>query len=335
MVLQTPALPMPCGRSRLLLLQRAWHVRLQNAGMSSSNPDQKLSHTACYARSCVGKGSDADVPATLTKSSARGWTSMGEGSHEGGSRLLDPQKAMREPLVSIIVVVFRDRAELTALIENLMPFRGDDLETILIDGGSNDGSLEVLQQRSGEIDYWKSERDTGIYDAMNKGLKAARGRWILHINAGDRLLTVPYSELRSLPDSTAIFCCRVQCSDLLFIPRTNWTSRFQNTWQHQGTFYRRAAHEGYDTSYRILGDCAANHRMIKQGKRSAMSREVVALHGPGGISDSQQIQSELVRSTRENFGYAHHLANLLLFRPAKKLYYWYDRMRRNRRLATP
>src|SRR5208337_631055 len=68
------------------------------------------------------------------------------------------------PLVSVLVVVFRDRVELEQLIDNLGPFRGPDLEVIIIDGGSDDGSLELLAARSPEIDFWLSEKDSGIYE---------------------------------------------------------------------------------------------------------------------------------------------------------------------------
>ncbi|MEP6756559.1 MAG: glycosyltransferase, partial [Chthonomonadales bacterium] len=83
------------------------------------------------------------------------------------------------PLVSIVVVVYRDRAEVGALVENLAPFRSRDLEVIIIDGASDDGTVEFLSTNSDQIDFWLSEPDNGIYHAMNKGLAKASGEYIL------------------------------------------------------------------------------------------------------------------------------------------------------------
>jgi glycosyltransferase involved in cell wall biosynthesis len=247
---------------------------------------------------------------------------------EGGTRVRAGERSAR-PLVSIISVVFRDRDELRALIENLAPFRSSELEVVIVDGGSDDGSLDVLREHDASVDYWLSEPDRGVYDAMNKGLAAARGRWILHINAGDRLLFVPFERLRSLGDEADVLCCRVDCKHLMFIPRTNWTSRFQNTWQHQGTFYRLDAHEGYDTTYRVVGDFAANQRMIRQGRRAEISSDVVAEHFGGGLSDGNTWLHEESRSIRENFGRMHQIVHMTLFKPVRRVHrnlrMWLDR----------
>jgi hypothetical protein len=244
---------------------------------------------------------------------------------EGGTRSR-AEAPLALPLVSVIVVVYKDSTELLALIDNLASFRGPNLEVVIIDGGSPDNTPEILQQNSDRIDYWLSEPDKGIYDAMNKGLKASRGVWIIHINAGDRLTSVPFDLLRSLGSEIDILCCRVQCEELLFIPRTNWSSRYQNTWQHQGTFYRRQKHDGYDTTYRVLGDFAANQRMLSQGMQAAISTDIVSTHLNGGASSQPNILNEEIRSIRENFGRTHQLIHSFLFRPARRAYrnvsYW-------------
>jgi cellulose synthase/poly-beta-1,6-N-acetylglucosamine synthase-like glycosyltransferase len=113
----------------------------------------------------------------------------------------------RFPLVSIVVVAFRDRDEVEALISNVAPFRGAHLELIIVDGGSEDGTVQLLEARADEIDYWISERDTGIYDAMNKGVAAARGLYILHLNSGDRLVDLPLVELRGLSQRQVDVVC--------------------------------------------------------------------------------------------------------------------------------
>jgi glycosyltransferase involved in cell wall biosynthesis len=245
---------------------------------------------------------------------------MTEVHQQGGTR--ERSTGTKAPLVSIIVVVFKDRVELEKLIDNLAPFRGPDLEVVVIDGGSKDGSLELLQTNDDRIDYWLSEPDKGLYDGMNKGLAASRGEWVLHINAGDRLLSPPYEELRMLDKNVAMFGCCVECptDGFTFIARMNWTFRFQSTLHHQGTFYRRSLHCGYDPTYRILGDVAATQRIVRQGKQVAVSPHVVALHEGGGMSDLPGNDREWQRSIRENYGVLHQIAHKLLFLPARKVY---------------
>lgn len=75
---------------------------------------------------------------------------------EGGRRCPAGNNTER-PLVSIIVVLFRDRQECIRLLENISSFDNPDLELIVIDGGSDDGTVEILQQWDDKIDYWLSE----------------------------------------------------------------------------------------------------------------------------------------------------------------------------------
>ncbi len=107
---------------------------------------------------------------------------------EGGRRTREAIGANR-PLVSIIVVLFRDRQECIRLLDNISTFENPQLEWIVIDGASDDGTLEVLQQWDDKIDHWLSEPDSGIYDAMNKGVRASTGQWLNFMNVKDAFAT--------------------------------------------------------------------------------------------------------------------------------------------------
>lgn len=91
----------------------------------------------------------------------------------------------RKPLFSIITVVFNDAANLEKTIKSVIEQECSDYEFILIDGGSTDGTLEVIKKYEAHISSWVSERDKGIYDAMNKGISKARGCFVNFLNAGD------------------------------------------------------------------------------------------------------------------------------------------------------
>lgn len=88
-------------------------------------------------------------------------------------------------LISIITIVLNDKTGLEKTIKSVINQSYENKEIIIIDGGSTDGSVDVIKKYENKIDYWISEKDKGIYDAMNKGIKVASGTWINFMNAGD------------------------------------------------------------------------------------------------------------------------------------------------------
>ena len=89
------------------------------------------------------------------------------------------------PLISIITVVFNGKTYLEKTIQSVINQAYENLEYIIIDGGSTDGTVEIIKQYEYHLDYWISESDRGIYDAMNKGIKLAQGKIIGILNSGD------------------------------------------------------------------------------------------------------------------------------------------------------
>ncbi len=241
--------------------------------------------------------------------------------HDKGS-LISVEGAWREassrrshPILTILTVVFNDREEVQRIIDSVVPFKNADLEVVVIDGGSTDGTKELLQSFGDEVDYWLSEPDSGIYDAMNKGLRVARGTYVLHLNAGDRLCGVPWDVLRQAKaDRIDVVCCQVLLgSEVVFDSRIDYRSKIDNTWHHQGTFYRREAHLGYDTGYRILGDCEHNHRLLKSRCSVRVAPFLVADHDMQGVSTTTPGKAELYRSIRTHFGEGYVLLSRLRF----------------------
>lgn len=229
-------------------------------------------------------------------------TSPGRSS---GGRRSNGDIPISPPLLSVVIVVFRDRDELRQVIESILPHKNQDMELIVIDGASDDGTVELLHTFDSQIDYWISQPDSGIYDAMNKGLKAASGEYILHLNAGDRLRAVPWEALRQHAKAKVdVVCCRVLIDgEIEFVSRTSFLSKIDNTWHHQGTFYRRVAHLGYDATYRMAGDFDHNQKLLKAGCVVKNNSCIVADHQSGGASMAEAGHSEIYRSVRANFGW--------------------------------
>ncbi len=90
-----------------------------------------------------------------------------------------------QPLVSVITVVFNGEAHLEKTIKSVLNQTYENIEYIIIDGASTDGTLDIIKKYEDKITYWISQRDEGIYDAMNKGIDKVSGEWINFMNAGD------------------------------------------------------------------------------------------------------------------------------------------------------
>jgi len=93
--------------------------------------------------------------------------------------------AFLQPRVSVITVCLNSTKEIEKTILSIINQDYNNLEYIIVDGGSSDGTLNIIHSYEKYIDLWVSEPDEGIYDAMNKGIKISTGDWLLFMNAGD------------------------------------------------------------------------------------------------------------------------------------------------------
>lgn len=87
--------------------------------------------------------------------------------------------------LSIITVNLNESIRLEKTILSILSQTWKDFEIIIIDGGSTDGSVDIIKKYENKINYWTSEHDNGIYDAMNKGIKKAKGEYCFFLNSGD------------------------------------------------------------------------------------------------------------------------------------------------------
>lgn len=95
------------------------------------------------------------------------------------------KKCRNNPLFTIVTVVYNDREGLIKTMSSVLSQSFPNMEYIIIDGGSNDGTIDIIKGCEDKLAYWVSEPDKGIYDAMNKGIAVARGEYINFMNARD------------------------------------------------------------------------------------------------------------------------------------------------------
>lgn len=97
---------------------------------------------------------------------------------------------MDNPLISVVTVAYNAVTTIEKTILSVINQTYPNVEYIIIDGGSTDGTVEIIKKYANKLAYWVSEPDNGIYDAMNKGAKVATGEWINFMNCGDSFFTL-------------------------------------------------------------------------------------------------------------------------------------------------
>jgi len=97
---------------------------------------------------------------------------------------------MKKLLVTVITVVYNDVSHIEQTMLSVLNQSYPYIEYIIIDGGSTDGTVDVIKKYADRLAYWVSEPDEGIYDAMNKGLEHATGDWVNFMNSGDAFASI-------------------------------------------------------------------------------------------------------------------------------------------------
>lgn len=111
--------------------------------------------------------------------------------------------------ISVITVVYNDVKNIRNTMESFFLQTWEDKEYIVVDGGSTDGTAEVIKEYADRLAWWCSEKDDGIYDAMNKGILHANGDWINVLNCGDS-----YCSTESLKE--AMTNCDPESADIIY-----------------------------------------------------------------------------------------------------------------------
>jgi glycosyltransferase involved in cell wall biosynthesis len=210
---------------------------------------------------------------------------------------------MKEKLISVITVVYNNVELIEDTIKSVLSYEMDHFEYIIIDGGSTDGTVEVVKKYLDKISIFITEKDKGIYDAMNKGITYSTGTFVYFINCGDRLLSLPVKQLCNNINND-INCFPVQLSNgEKIIPSSGFMLKLKNTIPHQGCFYKRSKDLNYDLTYKVFSDFNLNQQIYKKkGKILVFNEPVIAFHDMGGISHDKKYSKEIFMVVDNNFG---------------------------------
>ncbi len=178
---------------------------------------------------------------------------------------------MNAPAVSIITVVRNDAVRLQQTIASISRFKGTQTEFIVIDGASSDDTCDVIASNTRLIDRVTSEPDHGIYDAMNKGIALARGRYLLFLNAGDELLIDVEQIVTAQSDSPVLIYGRANMiapdGTIRYIQgkRLKSLRRFLKGMPvcHQAILYRRDAMLQYDLRFKVISDRVLTYHIVR------------------------------------------------------------------------
>jgi glycosyltransferase involved in cell wall biosynthesis len=120
---------------------------------------------------------------------------------EGGLRIKGfyKRRKYQNPLITIITVVYNDESHIEETILSVINQSYDNIEYLIIDGGSTDNTVEIIKKYNDSIDYWVSEKDQGIYEAMNKGCRLAMGNGLCFLNSGDKFIGEVFDNNQKLP----------------------------------------------------------------------------------------------------------------------------------------
>ncbi len=220
---------------------------------------------------------------------------------------------MRKYKLSVITVVYNVSEAIVPTIESIKRIKTTNVEYVVIDGASTDDTMSVLNQYDDVIDVLVSEKDRGIYDAMNKGIAHSHGEWIIFQNCGDEMLSIPWRILENTTDDVAVVCgCVDDGTGKIMKPMYGKALYYGNTIPHQALFYRKAFNPDFDISFKIFADYDLNLKMLKRGYKIKLIEDVIAIHALDGISMDKKHDKEVYRVVYKELG-TYRMLNLFLY----------------------
>ncbi len=207
------------------------------------------------------------------------------------------------PTLTVITVVYNNAVDIERTLLSVINQTYAHIAYVVVDGGSTDGTVDIIRKYADHITRFVSEPDNGIYDAMNKGLALATGDYVLFMNSGDEIYA---------PDTVAEVFATAPDADIYYgeteMFDTNWQSlglrrhaiperfhwksfRYGMNISHQAIYIRRSKAGRYDPRYQLSADIDWIIRAAKASGKTVNTKRIVAKYLVGGMSKKRQWQS--------------------------------------------
>lgn len=235
--------------------------------------------------------------------------------------------------VSIITVVYNGVKTIEQTILSVLEQSYKNIEYIIIDGLSTDGTQEIVRKYQDSIAYFVSEKDNGLYDAMNKGIQKATGEIVGIINSDDWYAK---DAIESIVNYFERYEADLVYGDVVFVDqngreRPNIKKPIDHIWfqcviQHPGIFVKRSIYERfgcYNTKYKIAADYDFMLRLYSENVRFGYVDKVVSYFRLGGLSTvlKRRAEDEAYQVSESYIDYCSHKEEVTL--QLEKLYKWY------------
>ena len=236
---------------------------------------------------------------------------------------MEGQVIMGNPKISIITIVFNNVRDIAYTIESVLGQTYPHVEYIIIDGASDDGTMNVINGYRDRITQILSEKDKGIYDAMNKGLALATGDYVLFLNSGDELFDqhtleqvvergqgadIIYGATKLIDEQRQVLGDRRHKAPAEF----DWKSfRYGMNICHQAIYVKRSLAEPYDRQYQLSADIDWVIRAAKKAKTSKNVQTYVAKYLVGGMTQKRHRQGlkERYQIFKKHYGALNNIIN--------------------------
>ncbi len=249
---------------------------------------------------------------------------------------------MDKPVLSVITVVFNNVKDIERTMLSVLGQTYERLEYLVIDGKSTDGTVEVIEKYRTRLAVFITQKDAGIYDAMNKGLSKATGDYVVFMNSGDEFYKKDtVKEVFATAADADIYYGETEMINrqLQSLGQRRHKAPENFTWKdfkygmsvsHQAIFIRRKLVENYDLKYQLSSDIDWILTAAKKARKMVNVHQYVAKYLVGGISKKKHVQSlrERFAIMRKHYGLLPTVFNHLII--AFNLgWYWLRNRRTN------
>jgi glycosyltransferase involved in cell wall biosynthesis len=194
------------------------------------------------------------------------------------------------PKITIVTVCFNAEETIENTILSVINQTYMNIEYIIIDGNSTDGTLNIIKKYSSRIAYWISEPDKGVYDAMNKALKVASGDYLIFMGADDVLYTnsTLANMVMHFSNEEVVYYgnVRFKGTNKIHYGKFNKLKWAISNISHQALFYPRKIYSThiYNTKYRVYADYAYNLNLLVERNRFEYINNIITLYNLTGLS---------------------------------------------------